>query len=54
MTVRRQWEQRPGDGDRIWAHLLRQHGLPADRVRLDDGRVVRVGSEAEGEADGHH
>jgi hypothetical protein len=51
-TEDRRWEPRPGDGDLIWAHLLRQHGVPADRVRLDDGRIVRVGSDAEGEA-GH-
>ena len=44
------WYPRPGDGDRIWAHLLRQRGIDqAFYVRLDDGRTVRVGSDADGE-----
>jgi hypothetical protein len=45
------WDFRPGDGDLIWAHLLRQRGLDPDRVRLNTGEVVPVGGEAEGEAD---
>lgn len=45
------WEPRPGDGDLIWLHLLRQQGLTHDWVRLDDGRVVRVGADAEDEGD---
>lgn len=45
----RRWDPQPGDDDRIREHLLRQYGLPADRVRLDDGRVVEVGSDAIGE-----
>lgn len=49
MTDDPRWDARPGDGDLIWLHLLRQRGLPADRVRLDNGQIVRVGSDAEGE-----
>jgi hypothetical protein len=50
--VERRWDPQPGDGDRIRDHLLRQRGLdPLRQVRLDDGRVVRVGSDAEGEDD---
>jgi hypothetical protein len=46
------WDPRPGDGDLIWAHLLRQRGLDPRRfVRLDDGRVARVGADAEGEGE---
>jgi hypothetical protein len=41
----------PGDGDLIWAHLLRQRGLGDEFVRLDDGRVARVGEDAD---DGDH
>lgn len=38
------WGPEPGDGDKIWAHLLRQRDLdPLKKVRLDNGRVVRVG-----------
>jgi hypothetical protein len=48
----RHWDPQPGDGKRIRAHLLRQRGLdPLREVRLDDGRVVRVGGDAEGEGD---
>jgi len=40
----RHWDPQPGDGDKLWRHLLRQHDLdPLKHVRLDDGRVVRVG-----------
>jgi hypothetical protein len=49
--ARRRWDPEPGDGDLIWAHLLRQRGLPREFVRLDDDRVVRVGYDAEGEGD---
>lgn len=49
-TPPRRWDPRPGDGDLIWAHLLRQRGLdPAVWVRLDDGTLARVGADAEGE-----
>lgn len=49
-TEDRRWDARPGDGDRIWQHLLRQRDLDPRRfVRLDDLRVVRVGIDAEGE-----
>lgn len=51
MSDERQWGPRPGDSARIRQHLRRQRGLPADLVRLDDGRVVRVGQDAEGEGD---
>jgi hypothetical protein len=59
MTVRdrirdrkRHWDPQPGDGDLIWAHLLRQRGLnQLKQVRLSDGRIVRVGSDAEGEGE---
>ena len=47
----RHWDPQPGDDRRIAEHLERQRGLDSDRVRLDDGRVVRVGQDAEGEAD---
>lgn len=48
----RRWYPGPGDEGRIRAHLLRQRGLD-DRieVQLDTGEVVRVGFDAEGEAD---
>lgn len=50
----RRWDARPGDGDLIWLHLLRQRDLDVTVfVRLDDDRVVRVGHDAEGE-DGDH
>jgi hypothetical protein len=51
-SERRPWGPQPGDGDRIWAHLLRQRGLD-DRlvIRLDTGETVRVGQDAEGESD---
>jgi hypothetical protein len=51
----RPWAARDIDFKRIWEHLLRQRaddGSPLDQlrqVRLDDGRIVRVGSDAEGE-----
>jgi hypothetical protein len=49
VTVRR-WDPTPDDYRRIWEHLLRQADLdPRQHVRLDDGRVVRVGADAEGE-----
>lgn len=47
----RHWDPQPGDEARIRAHLDRQRGLPVTQIRLDDGRVVRVGTDAEGEAD---
>jgi hypothetical protein len=50
MTERR-WFPNRADQQRIREHLERQRGVPVDRVRLDDGRVVRVGEEAEGEGD---
>lgn len=50
MTEHR-WDPEPGDDQRIAKHLLRQADLPADRVRLDDGRVVVVGADAVGEED---
>lgn len=45
------WDPQPGDEQRIREHLDRQRGLTPDRVRLDDGRVLPVGSDAEGEGD---
>lgn len=46
----RRWDPKPGDGDKIWEHLLRQRDLdPRKVVRLDDGRIARVGEDAEGE-----
>lgn len=46
------WDPQPGDDARIRAHLDRQRGLDDRRVvRLDTGEIVRVGSDAEGEAD---
>ena len=47
----RRWDPEPGDYSRIREHLERQQGLDEDVVRLDDGRIVRVGEDAEGEAD---
>jgi len=46
------WGPQPGDADRIREHLERQRDLD-DRVvvRLDDGRIARVGEDAEGEGD---
>lgn len=54
-TDRRQhWDPQPGDAERIREHIKRQRGLNQLRqVRLDDGRVVPVGEDAEGEADEH-
>jgi hypothetical protein len=47
---RRRWDPRPGDDELIAEHLDRQSGLdPLREVRLDDGRVARVGQDAEGE-----
>ena len=46
----RHWFPRPGDDQRIREHLERQCGLDERlQVKLADGRVVRVGSDAEGE-----
>ena len=46
----RRWYPDDADYRRIWDHLLRQRDLDLLKfVRLDDGRVVRVGSDAEGE-----
>ena len=51
-SPQRTWDPQPGDGQRIREHMLRQRGLDPTRwVRLDTGRVVRVGSDAEGEGD---
>lgn len=44
------WSAGPADYERIWAHLTRQQDLdPRHHVRLSDGRVLRVGADAEGE-----
>lgn len=43
------WDPQPGDGALIRKHLERQAGLPPEWVRLDDGRVVNVGDDADGE-----
>jgi hypothetical protein len=53
MTERR-WGPEPGDDRKIREHLDRQRDLTPDQVRLDDGRVVRVGEDAEGEGDDEH
>lgn len=45
------WDAQPGDAERIEEHLRRQHGVPVGLVRLDDGREVKVGSDAEGEGE---
>ncbi len=46
----RRWFPRDVDYRLIWLHLIRQNGIDVTRfVRLDDGRIVRVGQEAEGE-----
>lgn len=46
------WGPQPGDGERIREHLDRQRDLdPLLLVRLDDGRIARVGEDAEGEGD---
>jgi hypothetical protein len=50
MTEHR-WDPQPGDDELIRKHLDRQRGLADTHVRLDDGRVLRVGADAEGEAD---
>jgi hypothetical protein len=51
-VTERRWDPQPGDAERIREHLERQRGLdPLRQVRLDDGRVVQVGMDAEGEAD---
>jgi hypothetical protein len=47
----RHWDPEPGDERLIRQHLERQRGLSDEVVRLDDGRIVRVGEDAEGEAD---
>ena len=44
---RRRWYPTDADYRLVWEHLARQSGLPADRVRLSDGRVVPVGADAE-------
>lgn len=50
LIVERRWFPEPRDAQRMWEHLMRQHGLDArTHVRLDDGRVVPVGQDAEGE-----
>jgi hypothetical protein len=51
MNDTRHWGPQPGDERRIREHLDRQRDLSPDRVRLEDGRVVPVGQDAEGEAD---
>ncbi len=46
----RHWWPTDRDYRAIWDHLARQRELdPLREVRLDDGRVVRVGQDAEGE-----
>lgn len=47
----RHWEPQPGDAQLIREHLERQKGLPPNQIRLVDGRIVRVGLDAEGEGD---
>jgi hypothetical protein len=49
---KRRWYPDDRDYRRIWEHLARQRDLdPKRQVRLDDGRVVGVGSDAAGEGD---
>ncbi len=48
---RHHWDEQPGDQRRIAQHLLRQRGLADNLVQLDDGRIVLVGADAEGEGD---
>jgi hypothetical protein len=54
MTEERHWDPQPGDVERIEEHLRRQHGVPVGLVKLDDGREVKVGADAEGEGDDEH
>lgn len=50
--MNRHWWPQPGDERKIREHLERQRDLDQTRfVRLDDGRVARVGEAAEGEGD---
>jgi hypothetical protein len=50
VTEENRWDPRPGDGERIRQHLERQRDLDIlVVVRLDDGRIARVGEDAEGE-----
>lgn len=49
MSERRHWDPQPGDGERIREHLERQRDLDPRFVRLDDGRVVPVGEDAQDE-----
>ena len=46
--VQRRWDAQPGDERLIAQHLLRQSDLAAGLVRLDSGRVVAEGSDANG------
>lgn len=49
------WGATEADYKLIWLHLERQRGLDPQRfLRLDDGRIVRVGQDAEGEGDHEH
>lgn len=43
------WDAEPGDEKLIQEHLDRQRDVPEGRVKLDDGRIVDVGSDAVGE-----
>ena len=47
----RRWDPKPGDYTAIRAHLLRQRGVPAGMVKLDNGQIVVAGADAEGEGD---
>lgn len=47
----RHWYPQPGDDRKIREHLDRQRGIDPSVVWLDDGRIVPVGQDAEGEAD---
>lgn len=48
---RRHWDPQPGDRQKIERHLERQRDVPDGFVKLDTGEIVRVGQDAEGEAD---
>jgi hypothetical protein len=45
------WEPEDADYRKIWEHLQRQRNIGREFVKLDDGRIVRVGADAEGEGE---
>lgn len=51
MPERNRWGPRRYDVALINLHLDRQKGIPDHLVKLDNGEIVRVGHDAEGEGD---